>query len=801
MGHLRKLLALALAVLVVATAGLFSAFAAEDTSSESVSADSEQTPTTLTIHARQEDVSQLYIYLWNGLPTNDAMSESYPGEKMTYGNDWYTYTVPNITKINAIITDADGNQYSKEQKLTTAASTEWWCDNGKWTKYDPDDVDPITDSDLREETIYFVVTTRFYDGDTGNNVHCWDDSQANNPDSDPAWRGDFKGLAEKLDYIKALGFSAIWVTPVVTNASGYDYHGYHAMDFGTVDYRYESDDFDYEDLIRAVHEKGMKIYQDVVLQHTGNFGESYFCNLFTKDTSADLSSLEDSMIPTDYLLETYGLSSAEEYWSQLPSVQYQQRLNLMKNVTFSGDNGNSTGNYPDSSDYGTNKLSNSDVYNANNYYHSGYFQSLNWDDWTCKYTQIAGDCVDLNTENPAVAEYTVDAYTKYIEMGVDGFRVDTVRHIPRVCLNIMYNQQILDAAKANGKSNFLMFGEICTRYTDVWYRGHAEESSPYYTWKESNTKWADSWSWDSSDEGVNNNMNLTFDHYLEEDDPSDQPTSDNAFLSGITYHTPDTSQASGMNAIDFQMHRLFGSASSAFGIAKSGDKYYNDATYNVTYVESHDYSPENPDEKNRFAGGTQTWAEDLDLMFTFRGIPCLYYGGEVEFMKGSVIDVGPNAPLSTTGRAYFGDYLEGEVNATDFGEYTASGTVADTLNSTLSQHLMKLNAMRRAIPALQKGQYTTASNYVSGDMAYIRRYTDDTTDSLALVTISGSATFKNIPNGRYVDAVTGDVKNVTDGTLTVSSLGTANMRVYVCCASGFTGIDGAVGSTSTYYLK
>ncbi len=802
MKHMKKIIALVLAVVLIVSVGLFSAFAATDNNSVQAGTENDtQNNTTLTIHARQKDVSQLYIYLWNGLPTNDAMSKSYPGDKMTYADDWYNFTINDVTKINAIITDADGNQYSKEQKLTTEASSEWWFDNGKWTKYNPDQVDPITDSDLREESIYFVITTRFYDGDTGNNVHCWDDSQANNPDSDPAWRGDFKGLAEKLDYIKALGFSAIWVTPVVTNASGYDYHGYHAMDFGSVDYRYESSDFDYQDLIKAVHQKGMKIFQDVVLQHTGNFGESYFCNLFTKDTTKDLSNLEESMVPTDYLLNTYGLNSADEYWAQKGAVQYQQRLNLMKNVEYSGDNGNSTGNLPDSSDYATNKLSSSDIYNAHNYYHSGYFQSLNWDDWTCKYCQIAGDCVDLNTENPAVAEYTVDAYSKYIDMGVDGFRVDTVRHIPRVALNIMYNQQILDSAKATGKSNFLMFGEICTRYTDVWYRGHAEESSPYYTWKESNTKWADSWSWNTSAEAVNNNMNLTFDHYLEEDDPSSQPTSDNAFLDGISYHTPDSSQASGMNAIDFQMHRLFGSASSAFGIAKSGDKYYNDATYNVTYVESHDYAPENPDEKNRFAGGTQTWAEDLDLMFTFRGIPCLYYGGEVEFQKGAVIDVGPNAPLSTTGRAYFGDYLEGDVTATDFGEYTASGTVADTLNSTLSQHLMKLNAIRRAVPALQKGQYTTASNYVSGNMAYIRRYTDDNTDSLACVSISGGATFKNLPNGRYVDAVTGDVKNVTDGTLTVSSLGTANMRVYVCCASGFTGIDGAIGSTSTYYLK
>ena len=56
---------------------------------------------------------------------------------------------------------------------------------------------------MREETIYFVMTTRFYDGDTGNDVHCWDDGTAGNGNDDPAWRGDFKGLGEKLDYIKA----------------------------------------------------------------------------------------------------------------------------------------------------------------------------------------------------------------------------------------------------------------------------------------------------------------------------------------------------------------------------------------------------------------------------------------------------------------------------------------------------------------------------------------------------------------------------------------------------------------------
>lgn len=802
MTRIKKLCALVLAVMMVVTAGVISVNAAQSSDSDAVSADT--TETGITIHVRMSDGTQPYVYLWNSLPTNSAMSKSYPGEKMTKGDKWYNYHVADVTKVNAIVTDANGKQYSSEKKLESAASADWYCENGKWSKYNPDEPDPVGSVDMREETIYFVMTTRFYDGDTGNDVHCWDDGTAGNGDDDPAWRGDFKGLGEKLDYIKALGFSAIWVTPVVTNGSGYDYHGYHAMDLSTVDARYESSDYTYEDLIHDAHQKGMKIIQDVVLQHTGNFGEAHFCDLFTKDTTKDLGNLQESLIPTQYLLDTYGLKSPEEYWAQKPGVQYQQRLNLMKNVTYSGDNGNSTGPQPAAKDFSMDKISQSDTYNPNNYYHTGYFQSPNYDDWTTKFSQIAGDCVDLNTENPAVAEYVVDSYSKYMDMGVDGFRVDTVRHIPRVSLNIMFNDQLMDAAKAAGKPNFYMFGEICTRYTSVWYRGHAEESTPYYTWKESNSKWADSWNWGTSASDINDNMNLVLQHYLEEDNyngdmDSTQPKSDNAYLDGLTYHGSDRSMASGMDAIDFQMHRMFGSAKNAYNFAINNDQYYNDATYSVMYVDSHDYAPEQPDETTRFTGGTQTWAENMDLMFTFRGIPCVYYGSEVEFKKGELIDKGTLISLENSGRAYFGDYLEGTVNATDFSEYTASGTVADTLASPLSKHLSKVNAIRRAIPALQKGQYTASSTYVTGgDMSYVRRYTDDNTDSLALVSISSGATFKNIPNGKYIDAVTGDVKYVTDGTLTVPELAKANMRVYVCCASGFTGIDGQIGGDSAY---
>ncbi len=72
-------------------------------------------------------------------------------------------------------------------------------------------------TDFRDESIYFVLTTRLYDGDPGNNVLCWDNQESQKSTKDPCWRGDFQGLIDKLDYIKALGFTAIWINPVVQN--------------------------------------------------------------------------------------------------------------------------------------------------------------------------------------------------------------------------------------------------------------------------------------------------------------------------------------------------------------------------------------------------------------------------------------------------------------------------------------------------------------------------------------------------------------------------------------------------------
>jgi glycosidase len=276
--------------------------------------------------------------------------------------------------------------------------------------------------------------------------------------------------------------------------------------------------------------------------------------------------------------------------------------------------------------------------------------------------------------------------------------------------------------------------------------------------------------------------------------PGNQPTSTNAFLNGNTYHAPDHSKFSGMNVIDMRMHMNFGEANNAFYNGKDSDDSYNDATYNTVYVDSHDYGPNKS--SVRYAGGTDAWAENMSLMWTFRGIPTLYYGSEIEFQAGKPIDCGPTCPLATTGRAYYGDHLAGSVTASDFGVVSsASGAVATTLAQPLVTHVQRLNRIRRAIPALQKGQYSTEG--ISGTMAFKRRFTEGGVDSFALVALSGTAAFTGIPNGTYVDAITGDTQTVGNGTLTATASGKGNLRIYVLNLPG-NPAPGKIGTAGPY---
>ncbi|MCA1060775.1 pullulanase [Rossellomorea aquimaris] len=137
----------------------------------------------------------------------------------------------------------------------------------------------VGDSDLDwdESIIYFMLTDRFFNGDTSN-----DDPYNLNYDKSKRGSyqgGDFKGITEKLDYLDKLGVNTIWISPVVENIK-YDvrkgeagepyfgYHGYWASNFGELNPHFGSMD-DFHNLIDEAHDRGIKIMVDVVLNHTG----------------------------------------------------------------------------------------------------------------------------------------------------------------------------------------------------------------------------------------------------------------------------------------------------------------------------------------------------------------------------------------------------------------------------------------------------------------------------------------------------------------------------------------------------
>ena len=149
-------------------------------------------------------------------------------------------------------------------------------------------------------TVYFVLTDRFLNGDKTN-----DQSYGRKPDGVQevgTWHGgDLKGLTSKLDYLKGLGVTAIWISSVVEQVHGwvsggqngdfkyYPYHGYWALDFTTLDANLGTPQ-ELHDLVDAAHAKGLRVLLDVVINHpgyaTGDDLVAYLPELFKDKTGA-----------------------------------------------------------------------------------------------------------------------------------------------------------------------------------------------------------------------------------------------------------------------------------------------------------------------------------------------------------------------------------------------------------------------------------------------------------------------------------------------------------------------------------
>lgn len=274
--------------------------------------------------------------------------------------------------------------------------------------------------DWRDQVLYLVMIDRFDDGDPGNS----DQGQGEYDPADPRKfsGGDLAGVERRLDYIRGLGATAVWITPPVANrwwseaARFGGYHGYWARDFKAVDAHFGTL-VDYRRLADAMHGHGMLLVQDVVVNHVADYhgwrGEH---DPARPERNFELRPEADgTTAPTQPPFDRNDVRRPED---RAAAIYHWN---------------------PEIRD------------------HADRTQQLDW--------QLA-DLDDLNTDNPAVQAALRESYAWWIrEVGVDGFRVDTVFHVkPEFFEAFVHGDDpkapgMRRVAAAAGKPEFHLFGE------------------------------------------------------------------------------------------------------------------------------------------------------------------------------------------------------------------------------------------------------------------------------------------------------------------------------------------------------
>jgi len=309
-----------------------------------------------------------------------------------------------------------------------------------------------------DEIVYFVLPDRFENGDTGNDNGGLEAGRLTTG-FDPTHKGfyhggDLKGLIARLDYIQGLGATAIWLGPIYKNkpvqgGPGQEtagYHGYWITDFLSVDPHF-GNDADMRAFVAAVHARGMKVYLDIITNHT-----------------ADVIQYRECVnVACPYR------SKGDYPYSRKGGLQ-----GAVINAAFAGDGLRTPANFAqltrDDFAY-TPFVAQSEAnvkvpawLNSTIYYHN----RGNSDFWG--ESSLFGDFVgldDLMTENPRVVQGFIDIYGEWIDRyAIDGFRIDTARHVnPEFWQS--FAPAMLNRARTRGIPNFHIFGEVAADGVDV----------------------------------------------------------------------------------------------------------------------------------------------------------------------------------------------------------------------------------------------------------------------------------------------------------------------------------------------
>jgi neopullulanase len=270
----------------------------------------------------------------------------------------------------------------------------------------------------QDELIYFMLPDRFENGDTANDRGGLQGDRLTTG-YDPTAKGyyhggDLKGLIKRLDYIQGLGATAIWVAPIFKNQAvrgapsqeSAGYHGYWVTDFTTVD-PHLGTDADFKALVSAAHGRGMKVYMDIITNHT-----------------ADIIDYREGPLNA-YKYRSRADYPGKAYTPFIPKgMEHAKTPDWLNDVTLYHNRGESTFDGESST--------------------MGDFVGLD----------------DVKTEDPRAVAGFIQIYGDWIDKyAVDGFRVDTAKHVnPEFWQSFV--TAMLSRAKARGIANFHIFGEI-----------------------------------------------------------------------------------------------------------------------------------------------------------------------------------------------------------------------------------------------------------------------------------------------------------------------------------------------------
>lgn len=292
------------------------------------------------------------------------------------------------------------------------------------------------------QSVYFVLTDRFANGRTDNDRgglsggpmdHGFDPSRISHYHG-----GDFAGLTAKLDYLKGMGVTAVWVTPPFKNKPVQQdtagYHGYWITDFTQIDPHLGTNE-EYKEFVRQAHGRGLRVYMDIIVNHTADVIQyetesyEYRTRAFAPYRDASGATFDERKVAFNGVNDpaSFPALTAAKSFPLRPVVPAAE-----KNVKVPA------------------------WLNDPIYYHNRGNTTFMGENSTL------GDFVgldDLFTEHPRVVQGMIDIFAQWLESGADGYRIDTMRHVNNEFWQA-FSPAIRARARALGRPDFIQFGEV-----------------------------------------------------------------------------------------------------------------------------------------------------------------------------------------------------------------------------------------------------------------------------------------------------------------------------------------------------